>query len=287
MRKPLKSKPASSSIPLKKSRSQHFLTDASVLEGEAEALDARGEAVLEIGAGDGRLSEKLLARGPSSLTLVELDPKWADYLKEKFERDARVSVMCEDFLLIPDDFPASRIAGNIPYQITSQILLKLGRMKFEKAVLCVQKEVAGRMAAKAGTSNYGRLSVYAQLHFDLQILAQVPRASFTPQPKVDSSVVLLQPSASARSLPPHLDLVTAALFSHRLQTIPQALVHARRLWGWDKDEARQWGRKLKMDQTRVFQLGPKELLGIARLLPPPAAPQPFRHAAAKHSRQAG
>lgn len=261
---------ASPRFQLKKSRSQHFLTDESVLEGEAEALDLRGEAVLEIGSGDGRLSERLLAREPSSLTLVELDSKWADYLKEKFAKDARVSVMQADFLSLADDFPASRIAGNIPYQITSPILLKLGRMKFSRAILCIQKEVAERMVAEAGSSEYGRLSVYAQLHFGIQLLAEVPRTSFTPQPKVDSSVVLLQPIASARSLPPHLDLVTAALFSHRLQTLGQALVHARRLWGWDKEEARQWGRKLKMDVTRVFQLKPAQVVEIASLLPPPS-----------------
>ena len=258
---------------LQKSRSQHFLTDAAVLEGEAEALDVRGEPVVEIGAGDGRLSERLLKREPSSLTLVELDKKWADYLQDKLGGKKNVVVVQEDFLQLPDDFPASRIAGNIPYQITSPILLKLGRMKFDKAVLCVQKEVAERMIAKAGASTYGRLSVYAQLRFDIQILAEVPRSSFTPPPKVDSSIICLMPKSGAAKLPPSLDLVTAALFSHRLQTLPQALVHARRLWAWDKEEARAQAAKLKMD-GRVFQLAPAQFMEIARILPPPAAARP-------------
>ena len=289
---------ASPLFALKKSRSQHFLTDASVLEGEAEALDVRGETVLEIGSGDGRLSERLLARQPASLTLVELDQKWADYLKEKFGRDERVVVMHEDFLQLPDSIGASRIVGNIPYQITSPILLKLGRMKFSKAVLCVQNEVAERLMAPAGTREYGRLSVFAQLHFDLQILAQVPRSSFTPPPKVDSSIICLMPkSAAALSphsaalpsqavLPAHLDAVSAALFSHRLQTVAQALVHARRLWAWDKDEARAQARKLKMDDRRVFQLTPAQFVEITSLLPPPAV-RPSRHAASQQSRDSG
>ncbi len=272
---------------LQKSRSQHFLTDASVLEGEAEALDVRGEAVLEIGSGDGRLSERLLAREPSSLTLVELDPKWAEHLKEKFGGKRSVMVVQADFLSLPDDLAISRIAGNIPYQITSPILLKLGRMKFSKAVLCVQKEVAERMTASAGSSEYGRLSVFAQLRFDLQTLAQVPRSSFTPPPKVDSSIVCLMPKNGAASLPASLDLVTAALFSHRLQTIPQALVHARRLWAWDKDKARAQARKLKMDDIRVFQLTPEQFVQITRLLPVPAAARPSRHATAQQSRNSG
>ncbi len=252
---------------LKKSRSQHFLTDSSVLEGEAEALDVKDEAVLEIGGGDGRLSEKLLARNPSSLTLVELDTNWAGFLKQKFFSDKRVIVLEADFLTLSNDFPTTRIAGNIPYQITSSILLKLGKMKFSKAVLCVQKEVAERLISPAGSSEYGRLSVYAQLHFDMQILAQVPRSSFTPPPKVDSSILCLMPRAGADALPPHLEAVTAALFSHRLQTVSQALLHSRSVWGWSKEEARAHFQNIKIGPRRVFQLKAGEVAELARLLP--------------------
>ncbi|VVB56685.1 putative ribosomal RNA small subunit methyltransferase A [uncultured archaeon] len=280
--------PSSLSSPhfeLKKSRSQNFLTDARVLEGEAEALDVKGEAVLEIGAGDGRLSERILQRGPASLLLVEMDGRWAEYLRQKFRGEPRVQVVEADFLSLPDTLaPAgpstpssfSRIAGNIPYQITSPILLKLGRMKFAKAVLCVQKEVAERLAAPAGSSEYGRLSVYAQLRFEMQILEQVPRTSFTPPPKVDSAILCLTPKSGVEALPPHLDALTAALFSHRLQSAAGALVHARSHWGWSKAEARAQAQNLKIPARRVFQLAPDEFAELARALPAPKPPRKGR-----------
>ena len=260
----------SSGIELKKSRSQHFLQDKEILRFEAEKLEVAGEDVLEIGAGDGRLSEQLLAQNPSSLTLVELDERWAEHLRKRFAKDARVKILSQDILSLPDSpAPAPLIAGNIPYQITSPILLKLCRWRPKRALLCVQKEVAERISAPAGDSEYGRLSVFVQAHFEPRLLGAVARGLFTPPPKVDSAFVLLTRRKRLAPLPAHFEAITAALFSHRLQTVPQALVHARHSWGWDKDEARRWGRKLKMGTTRVFQLKPEQVEQIARLLPPP------------------
>jgi 16S rRNA (adenine1518-N6/adenine1519-N6)-dimethyltransferase len=260
--------PSIHGIWLKKSRSQIFLQDEQVLEAEAYALDAKGQSVLEIGAGDGRLSQKILLHDPSSLYLVEPDPRWAGYLAKKFSKNPKVNVLNLDFLSISDDFPASRIAGNIPYHLTSKILLKLEKMKFSKAVLCLQKEVAQRMIAKAGSHEYGRLSVFVQLHFDVQLLLEVPRNSFYPIPKVDSAVVCLTPSKNAPKLAKSIDLLTAALFSHRLKTLGQAIFHERRRWGWSKEQARKWAKELKISNKRVFELSAAEVAELAEILPP-------------------
>lgn len=254
-------------VGLKKSRSQHFLTDREVLKAEANALEAQGKDVLEIGAGDGRLSQLVYSHAPNSLTLVELDKQWAGKLRAKFNRKRGVKILNQDVLELPDSLPIDRVIGNIPYQITSPILLKLAKWKPERAVLCIQKEVAARMAAQAGSSEYGRLSVFAQLHFEIKPLIFVPRTSFHPVPKVDSTVLLLKPKAGSHALPPHLDLISAALFSHRLASVGNALLHSRRLWGWDKKKARQAAQTLKCPEKKVFQLDPSEVVDIAKALP--------------------
>ncbi|MCL6088607.1 MAG: 16S rRNA (adenine(1518)-N(6)/adenine(1519)-N(6))-dimethyltransferase RsmA [Candidatus Marsarchaeota archaeon] len=257
-------------FPLKKSRSQHFLQDKEILSFEAEKLEVSGEDVLEIGAGDGRLSEQLLSQNPSSLTLVELDERWAEHLRKRFSKDSRVRVMEGDVLSLPDSpSPAPLIAGNIPYQITSSILLKLGRWKPKRALICVQKEVAERISAPPGSSEYGRLSVFVQAHFETKLLGEVARGLFTPPPKVDSALLLLTRRKRLTPLPAHFETITAALFSHRLQTVAHALMGERRRWGWSKDEARERAGRLKISRKRVFELTPAEAAELAQILPAP------------------
>ena len=190
---------------------QHFLADDSVLEFEAESAGVRSASVLEIGAGDGRLTAKLLAHGAGHITAVELDPKLAKLLRARFR--TRVSVVEADFLQFEPGKKFNVVAGNIPYYITSPVLFKLSRMDFDRAILCLQAEVARRMAASSGSSNYGRLSVSCQLAFDVEVLAAVGRSAFSPSPKVDSCIVLLRKTGF---LPTEdEERAIAAIFSHR------------------------------------------------------------------------
>lgn len=254
---------------LRRSRSQHFLIDREILRTEAEALQPQGKTVLEIGAGDGRLSERILALRPASLLLVELDPHWAGRLRAKFNRKKGVKILQQDVLDLPDDARFDGVIGNIPYQITSPILLKLARWTYSRAILCVQKEVAERMQAPSGSSEYGRFSVFAQLHFEIRPLLSVPRTSFHPPPNVDSVVLALQPKPDALALPAHLDVIGAALFSHRLASVANALRHERRRWGWDKAQARAMAIMVKYAARKVFTLTPQEVADIAARLPAP------------------
>jgi len=252
---------------LKKSRSQNFLTDSQLLQKEAKWLGATGIRVLEIGAGDGRLSEQILTQNPSRLTLVELDSRFAQHLHKRFEKEPRVEVYEGDFLQMDGKWKTEAVAGNIPYQITSPILLKLAKWKPKCAVLCMQKEVAERIMAPAGTKEYGRLSVFMQANFEIEIMAIVPRGKFTPAPKVDSAIVRLTPNPNAEGLPANFEEVSAALFSHRLQTVASALVHERRRWGWSREEARAWASKLNIGHGKVMHQGVWEIVKIARQLP--------------------
>lgn len=207
-------------ISRKKSLGQHFLASPAILEFEAEAAGVEGKTVLEIGGGDGRLTERLLARKPKKLTVVEKDPRWARFLREKFGKT--IELIEGDFLEVESD--ADVFIGNIPYYISSPILFHIAKRKFGRTLLMVQKEFAERMAAKPRTADYGRLSVTSQLLFDVKILKKVKRGSFSPPPEVDSAIVLL--TKKPFKIDPWLEKVILALFQHKNQMVSKALKHA-------------------------------------------------------------
>ena len=245
---------------------QHFLADESVLAFEAESAGVAGKSVLEIGAGDGRLTSKLLSAGAGHITAVEIDPKLAKALRIKFQRQQRVKVLEQDFLEFEAGRPFNCIVGNIPYYITSPALLKLSGMDFGKAVICIQKEVAERLVAKQGTRNYGRLSVFAQLCFRTELLALVGRGAFVPAPRVDSCIISLQKTGF--SLGSKAERAIGALFSHKKKSLRNAVVDARAgLFGsTDKASAYRVAQTLKYAGRKVFSLSPQEILETANQL---------------------
>ena len=245
---------------------QNFLVDDDVLAYEAECADARSNSVLEIGAGDGTLTSKLLAAGAGHITAVELDPKLARKLRIKFATAKRVRVLEADFLEFDESAKFGRIVGNIPYYITSPILLKLARMEFGKAVLCIQKEVAARIVAEPGSRQYGRLSVFAQLCFKPEMLALVERTAFSPAPKVDSCIISLEKTGFVMGACE--EKAIGSLFSHKKKSLKNAVVDARRaLFGSDdKPLAAKFAQTLKNSERKVFSLAPSEALEAARQL---------------------
>lgn len=237
---------------------QHFLADDSVLQYEAECADPAKKSVLEIGAGDGRLTHKLLLAGAGHIVAVEFDPLLAKQLRMRFH--TRVKVVEGDFLSFDESLRFNRVVGNIPYYITSPILLKLARMDFGKAILCIQKEVAERMVAAPGTSQYGRLSVSCQLLFNTEILAIVERSAFDPPPKVDSCIISLEKTGF--KLDEKAEAIIGALFSHKKKNLQNAVVDARQaiLSSNDKREAAAISQNLKYSKRKVFTLTPSEVL---------------------------
>ena len=192
---------------------QHFLTDTAAAVRIVESLgDLLHSTVLEIGPGRGALTS-LLARRARRVIAVEKDRVLAAQLRMHFSLASNVEVIEGDILAIDLDSlfgpkPGStrpgmdlapekiRVLGNLPYFITSDILLRLfhHRKYFELMVLMVQKEVADRLAAKPGTSEYGLLSATAQLYSRVEKLFTLPPGAFSPPPKVHSTVVRLEPS---------------------------------------------------------------------------------------------
>jgi 16S rRNA (adenine1518-N6/adenine1519-N6)-dimethyltransferase len=175
---------------------QHFLVRGAVLERIARA--ACGEhapLVVEIGPGRGALTDKLLARA-GRVVAVEVDPYLAGKLRQKYAGDPRLEIVHADVLRTDlGQWGPAVVAGNLPYYITSPILervLGLGGL-LRRAVLLIQKEVAARLVAAPGDRDYGYLTVRTALAAEARWLFDVKPAAFHPPPKVDSSVVRLDP----------------------------------------------------------------------------------------------
>jgi 16S rRNA (adenine1518-N6/adenine1519-N6)-dimethyltransferase len=178
---------------------QHFLAQKSILDRIASSAGGdRAPLIIEIGPGKGALTESLLERA-DKVVAIELDSFLVHYLRQKFREpieQGRLVLIEGDVLQV--DLAAwgpAVIAGNLPYYITSPILLKVFELKniWTRAVFLVQAEVAERIAAQPGSRDFGYLSVQTQVMSRPEILFSVPRAAFRPPPKVDSAVIRLEP----------------------------------------------------------------------------------------------
>ncbi|MEM4335796.1 MAG: 16S rRNA (adenine(1518)-N(6)/adenine(1519)-N(6))-dimethyltransferase RsmA [Candidatus Anstonellales archaeon] len=204
---------------IKKSLGQSFLKNRSILEREANLAEIENKKVLEIGSGDGRLSEILLSRKPKKLFLVELDKELVELLKNKFEGKDNVEIISGDFLKLRP-FKVDVIFGNIPYYISSKIIFRLLDWEFKEAVLMVQKEFGEKMVAKPGEKNYGRLSVTSQICFEVKKGFAISKENFFPKPKVDSIVMVLK---KKRKLTEWEEKLIRELYAHKNKTVENAL----------------------------------------------------------------
>ena len=194
--------------PRKPKLGQHFLASGAAALRIVEALgETSHDTVLEIGPGRGAITE-LLAQRTRRLIAVELDRVLAAQLRMKFSTQPNVEIIEGDILKIELDTvfgpkPGSlrpgltfapepaHVVGNLPYYITSDILLRLLEYHryFSTLVIMVQKEVADRLAASPGSRDYGLLSATAQLYGRVEQVFTLPPVAFVPPPKVHSSVV--------------------------------------------------------------------------------------------------
>ena len=186
----------------KKELGQHWLTDRIILSEIADAADIRStDTVLEIGPGLGTLTSELLRRSDHVIA-VEFDPELARKLPGQYP-GKNLTVTNEDILSydlrhLPQDYV---VVANVPYYITSKIIQKLmtSDNKPRIAVLLVQKEVAQRVAAEPGDMSI--LAISAQVYAQAKLGIEVPREFFTPPPKVDSQVIILETRRAALVAP--------------------------------------------------------------------------------------
>ncbi|HZX70421.1 MAG TPA: 16S rRNA (adenine(1518)-N(6)/adenine(1519)-N(6))-dimethyltransferase RsmA [Rhodanobacter sp.] len=219
----------------KKSLGQHFLHDRYYIDGIVDAITPRSEDfMVEIGPGEGALTLPLLAAA-GKLTAIELDTDLIPGLRARAASLGELHVIHADVLKV--DFSAMahshgvqrlRIAGNLPYYISSPILFHCVEQAsaIQDMHFMLQKEVVDRMAAAPGSKVYGRLSVMLQLACRVEPLFDVPPEAFRPPPKVESAVVRLLPLAPHElhdAQPEHLYAVVRAAFGQRRKTLSNAL----------------------------------------------------------------
>lgn len=183
--------------PIRKSLGQHFLNDKRILQRIVDALDLTGaETVVEIGPGRGSLTELLVVRA-KRLVLIEYDRALAANLRERYAKTPHVQIIEADVLAVNLADAANSpyvLVGNVPYYITTPILFHaLAAPRPDRAVYLVQREVADRIVAAPGSSDYGALSVNVQGFARARMLFRVAPGSFVPPPKVESAVVRIDP----------------------------------------------------------------------------------------------
>ena len=209
---------------------QHFLHDPWVLSRIVDAIAPQaGDALVEIGPGEGALTRPRLARIPS-LTAVEIDRDLAAALVAEFPPERLRVIVADaldyDFSALPTGL---RVVGNLPYNVSTPLLFHLAAFadRVRDMHFMLQLEVVDRMAASHSTPAYGRLSVMLQRRFRIQRLFKVAPGAFRPPPKVESAVVRLTPLPAAEVVPLDERLfgtVVTRAFGARRKTLRNALI---------------------------------------------------------------
>jgi 16S rRNA (adenine1518-N6/adenine1519-N6)-dimethyltransferase len=209
--------------------SQNFLVDQTVIHDIVNAVSpTSGDAMVEIGPGLGAIT-KPLANVVRPLHVIEIDRDIVERLRAEFLPDQLVihqgDVLQFDFATLG---PELRVVGNLPYHISSPILFHLAASAhvLRDIHVMLQTEVVDRLTAAPATSEYGRMSVMLQYHFDIEKVLDVSATAFRPEPKVESAVIRMTPRRGAwrRALNQELLAQTVALaFSQRRKTLRNTL----------------------------------------------------------------
>ena len=207
----------------KKSLGQNFLIDRNVLEQIADTVEISNKEVLEIGPGSGNLTTFILKKNPKKFYVIEKDDELAQLLEDKFANE--ITIINDDVLKIPEDKISSEkltVFGNLPYNISTEILSKWitnldKKIWFESLVLMFQKEVAERIIAESNTSKYGRLSILSNWKLNIKKIMDIKPQSFSPRPKIDSTLLLFTPRKNFFELKDakNLEMITRVFFSQR------------------------------------------------------------------------
>jgi 16S rRNA (adenine1518-N6/adenine1519-N6)-dimethyltransferase len=210
-------------IKAKKSLGQNFLINRDILEKIVNIIDITNKEILEIGPGSGNLTTYILKKKPKKFYVIEKDNNLSLLLKEKFNNE--ISIINDDVLKINENNISDKkliVFGNLPYNISTEILSKWivnldNNFWFENLVLMFQKEVADRIIAEPNTSKYGRLSILSNWKLKVEKILDIKPESFSPRPKVDSSLLLFTPREKFFEIkkPQNLEMITRVFFSQR------------------------------------------------------------------------
>jgi len=214
----------------KKSLGQNYLIDLNIIKKIVNLVDVYNKNILEIGPGRGALTEEIIKKKPKSLILIEKDDKLATELKLKYKNDKKIIIYNKDILKFnfEDKIESNSIIfGNLPYNISSQILAKIIKFKdcpfaYSDLIFMFQKELAERIVGKFNTTKYGRLSILTNYKLKIIKKFSVSPNCFFPIPKVDSTVLFFKPNKNIffkiKNLE-NLEKITNILFSNKRKMI--------------------------------------------------------------------
>tara|TARA_Y100001970_G_C14016606_1_gene741263 strand:- start:99 stop:890 length:792 start_codon:yes stop_codon:yes gene_type:complete len=219
-------------LDLKKSLGQNLLIDKNIVNKITSLDSIKDKIVAEIGPGTGNLTEYIFKKNPKKILLVEKDKRFCEILSEKFNSKKNYTIINEDILRfkLNSDLDWEVIFGNLPYNISTQILTKFIKINkwpppYKKIIFMFQKEVAERILAKPKTKSYGRISILSNYRFDVTDYFQVSKNCFFPIPDVDSKVIVFKPKAKSHYRIKNiksLEKVTQIFFSGKRKMINKA-----------------------------------------------------------------
>ena len=214
-------------IKAKKSLGQNFLIDREILEKIVNTTAIRNKNILEVGPGTGNLTSFILKNHPKKMFVIEKDDDLAKNLNETFKD--QLTIINDDILNIDEKLLFTEkvtVFGNLPYNVSTEILSQWiisleDDPWFDCLVLMFQKEVADRIIAKSNTSAYGRLSILSNWKLNIEKICDIKPKSFSPKPKIDSSLLLFTPKNNFFKIkdPKNLEKVTRIFFNQRRKMI--------------------------------------------------------------------
>ena len=217
----------------KKSLGQNFLIDRNIVKKIVKSTELKNNNVLEIGPGKGALTEEIVKANPKSLTLIEKDFELFQLLKKKYAKKKNFFIYNNDILKIDIEKIVKKntiIFGNLPYNISSQILIKFIKFKkwppnFNDLIFMFQKELGEKVIGQFKTSNYSRISILSSLRLRVQKKFFVSSNCFRPKPKVNSIVIHLKPKETHFNIKniTNLENVTQILFSNKRKMVNKNL----------------------------------------------------------------
>ena len=211
-------------IKAKKSLGQNFLTDRNILKKIVEITKIKNKSILEVGPGTGNLTSYILKNNPKKIFVIEKDENLASFLAEQFKN--KIIIINKDILKVNEKNLEKEkliVFGNLPYNISTEILCKWvlnldnNYFWFSCLILMFQKEVADRIISNFNSSKYGRLSILANWKLDIEKICDIKSNSFSPRPKVDSSLLFFKPKKIFYEFkdPKNLEKITRVFFSQR------------------------------------------------------------------------
>ncbi len=265
-------------ITANKSLGQNFLIDENVVVGIVDKSEvSKEDFVIEIGPGLGTLTSVLLDKA-GFVTAIELDKRMVNIITDRFSKYQNFEVINEDVLkvdlknlikekLIEYNLKSAKVVANLPYYITTPIIMKLleERLNLDSITVMVQKEVAFRLAENPGGKETGAITYSINYYADSEVLINVPNTSFIPSPEVDSAVIKLtllkEPRVKVGSEEVLFKVIKAA-FMQKRKTLANGLYNAKILDS--KDEIYKMFKKLNIDEKiRGEKLTLEEFASIA------------------------